>query len=197
MGELVSKLVSEDSFDATNKLVRAGHVGAFDTDLLNGKEKHLHDIDGDKPTPSVQIAPITVTGPNPTAPQQIPPDAIQDGSGQYAIPGKRLVGEVTKSEEQRFTPELDPEAEAERSEELSQILDDTSGAGEGGRGTTTGNGDDALVDGTVKEVTADLGSKTDEQLAALAKAENDREQPRKGVITAIEAEQESRKANQS
>jgi hypothetical protein len=44
-------------------------------------------------------------------------------------------------------------------------------------------------------VTANLGTQTDEQLEAMKAAEKDREQPRKGVLKAIDAELESRKAN--
>ena len=184
MGTLVQKLVTADSFDALGKLVKAGQVGAFDEDKLSGDEKHLHDISGE-PLPAVQIAAIAPTGPNPTVPQQIPPDALQDASGQYVIPGKRLVGERTLPAEERLTDDLDPELEAKATEELDQIM---------GAGASTENGDD-LVAGTVSDVTADLGSRTDEELDALEAAEK-RGKSRTGVLSAIEAERDSRRENQ-
>jgi hypothetical protein len=58
---------------------------------------------------------------------------------------------------------------------------------------TVDNADDKLVAGTVPEVTADLGGKTDDELNAMLAAENDREKPRAGVLKAIEAEQTARK----
>lgn len=187
MGNLVRKFVTEDTFDETATLVRAGHIGTFDEDKLSGKEKHLTDVEDFQPA-IVQIAPIGPTGPNPRLPQQIPPDAIQGPTGTYQQPGKVLVAEVTKPGEERAADAGtdNPGHEAEVTTKLSDVMDT------GGAGTTMGNADDALVEGTVADVTADLGGKTDEQLQAMRAAEIDREKPRKGVITAIDAELEGR-----
>jgi hypothetical protein len=180
---LVNKLVTEDSFDATGKFVRAGHVGAFDEGKLNGEERHLADISGDVAV--VQIAPLGPTGPNPTTPQQVPPDAIQDGTGQYAQPGKRLVAEVTRPEEERTAVISEGAEEAAISDEINAIMSNDSG-----------NVDNNLVQGKVSEVTADLGSKTDAELDAMEAQEKDNERPRKGVLDAIAAERKSRAENQ-
>lgn len=188
----VQKIVTEDSFDSLGKFVSAGHVGTFEEEHLNGKEPHLADLSGQAPVATVEIAPITVTGPNPTVPQQIPPDALQSSSGLYVQPGKVLVAEVTRPEAERTALISTPEEEAAATEELSNILDE-AGSGEVG----SANIDNDLVEGTVADVTADLGSKTDDQLAAIEAQEKDREKPRSGVLKAIEAERESRAANQS
>lgn len=188
----VQKIVTEDSFDSLGKFVSAGHVGTFEEEHLNGKEPHLVDLSGQAPVATVEIAPITVTGPNPTVPQQIPPDALQSSSGLYVQPGKVLVAEVTRPEAERTALISTPEEEAAATEELSNILDE-AGSGEVG----SANIDNDLVEGTVADVTADLGSKTDDQLAAIEAQEKDREKPRSGVLKAIEAERESRAANQS
>lgn len=46
---------------------------------------------------------------------------------------------------------------------------------------------DAVIAGKVEDVAARLATLTPEQLALVAAAEEDREQPRKGVLAAIEA----------
>lgn len=184
----VQMLATEDSFDANGVLVPAGHIGTFDADRLNGKEKHLHEVDGDMRPAVVEMAAIAPTGPNPTVPQQVPPGAVQGPGGNYMTPGKVLVGEVTSPADERIEQRglRDPDQEAAVTEALKDVMD---------TGTTPNNDDDALVAGTVAEVTANLGTQTDEQLTAMRAAEVDREKPRKGVLDAIDAELESRKAN--
>jgi hypothetical protein len=186
MGQ-VQKLVTADSFDARGVFVPKGHIGTFDEALLNGDEAHIHEV-GDFQPAMVEMAAIAPTGPNPKTPQQIPSDAQQDSAGTYALPGKTLVAEVTDKVEDRIeVPGLrDPENEAKVTETLGEIM--------GGAGSTTGNADDALVAGTVANVTADLGTKTDEQLNAMLAAENDREKPRIGVTNAIQEELDARTA---
>lgn len=183
MTQLVEKLVTFDSFDDTMTLRKKGELGYFKPENLKnsaGEEnRHLADVDGFE-TAVVQIAPIAPTGPNPTAPQQIPPDARQGPGGGYVMPGKVLVGEVT-------LPGEDRAAQVEGADE-----DKVSKALEKALGSAVGNDDDALVDGTVAEVTADLGAKSDEELDALEAAEKDREAPRKGVLNAIKAERAKR-----
>jgi hypothetical protein len=195
---MVQKLVTEDSF-VNGTLVRAGHLATFDEEQLTGKEKHIKDVDGFEPA-IVQVAPIGPTGPNPKLPQQIPPDAIQSASGEYQLPGKTLVAEVTRPQEERIDQAGlgDDNAEAKVTDTLADLMsDNATGEAGGGKGSTSGNADDALVDGTVSEVTANLGGQTDEQLAKMKAAENDREKPRTGVISAIDAELEKRKAAKS
>lgn len=198
----VQMLATEPSFDANAVLVPAGHIGTFDADRLTGKEKHLFPVDKDFVPAVVEMAAISPTGPNPTAPQQIPPNAVQGPGGGYMIPGKRLVGEVTNPAEDRIDNAnlRDADHEAANTEALAEVMDTpnpgaaatTAVAGAGTAGTE--NSDDALVDGTVAEVTANLGTKTDAELAQMRAAEVDREQPRKGVLKAIDAETEARKS---
>lgn len=194
----VQKVVTEDSFDAAGVLVPAGHIGTFDTERLSGKEKHLKDV-GDFQPAVVEIAAIGPSGPNPTMPQQLPADAVQGPDGTYRTPGKILVSEVTNPVEERIDDRnLRVEgAEDAVHEALGDVMDiGTSGAAtvDTTANTTTGNADDKLVEGTVGEVTADLDTKTDDQLVAMRAAEADRESPRKGVLGALDAEIEARKA---
>lgn len=214
---LVQRVTLADAFDAAAKFVPAGHIGTFDDDKIDPK-KDLHLVDPKElpETAMVQIAAIAPTGPNPTMPQQKPADAVQGPGGGYFTPGKQLVAEVTHPQEIRIDRARlnDPDLENEVTEALRAVaekrgvpftdirgavslgVDNTadavarkaSGEGEGAEG------DAKLVDGTVKEITADLGGKTDGQLGAMLAAENAREKPRAGVVSAIEQEQASRKA---
>jgi hypothetical protein len=182
MAELVAKIVLKDSFDATNTFRSAGQIGSFDPDRLNGEEDHLQDVGGFQPA-IVQIAPIAPTGPNPTAPQQIPPDAVQTPGGGYALPGKVLVGEVTLPGDQR-------EAQSVGGDEnkVTEMLEKAQAKQVG----TMNNDDDALVEGTVADVTSGINADTD--LDQLEAAEKDREKPRAGVLNAIKAERARRDA---
>lgn len=196
---LVQKLVTAASFDARGVYVPAGHIGTFDTDKLSGKEKHLKDVDGFAPA-VVQIAPIAPTGPNPKAPQQVPPGAVQTAAGMYAEPGKVLVGAKAPPSKEARAVLTEPSYEGEVNDQLADIMADptapgaaTTEATAGGPGSTTGNADDNLVEGTVAEITANLGTQTDEQLEAMRAAERDRERPRKGVLDAIADELDGRK----
>lgn len=181
---LVQKLVTEDSFDANGVLIPAGHIGTFDADRLSGKEPHIFDaasIGGQ--TAIVEIAAVSPTGPNPRIPQQIPPDAVQGPGGDYMVPGKRLVGEVTDTADARIDDRglRDPDTE----NEVSDKLDDIMGS------AAAGTASSASVEGTVADVTANLGAQTDEQLDDMLAAERAGSN-RKGVISAIEAEQAER-----
>ncbi|MFL6728055.1 MAG: hypothetical protein ACJ8FS_16305 [Sphingomicrobium sp.] len=182
----VQKLVTNDSFDAHGVLIPAGHIGTFDEERLNGDEPHLKDVSDALVAVPVEIAAIAPTGPNPRIPQQIPSDAVQGPGGDYLIPGKRLVGEVTNRQEDRIDAAglREPDAEAANDQALQEIM-----------GTGLNSNDDALVAGTVADITAGLGTKTDEELAALRAAEVDREKPRKGVLSAIDDELDTRRAN--
>lgn len=174
-----TKITTIDRFDGT-KLVPRGQIVQFADGIDLSGDHNLVDVPAGFAPATVEVAALGPTGPNPTNPQQLPHDAVQTSSG-YAIPGAKLVGEVTLPQETRI---------------------DAAGIGDGNTAQadvaalmdTTHNDDDALVAGTVAEVTADLGGKTDDELAALRAAEIDREQPRKGVIKAIDAELNTRKA---
>src|SRR5690349_14035126 len=97
----IQKLVTADSFDARGVLVKAGHIGVFDTETLSGKEDHLKNV-GDFEPAFVEMAAIGPTGPNPQIPQQVPPDAVQSPGGLYHTPGRTLVGERTAPQEERI-----------------------------------------------------------------------------------------------
>lgn len=186
---MVQKLVSADSFDARGVLVPAGHVGQFDTEKLNGKEKHLHDVDDFEPA-VVEIAAIAPTGPNPRVPQQLPPNAVQGPGGEYLVPGKVLRGEVTDPQEDRITAMgmRDPTLEDKVNDAIGDIMQTApTGAAPGTEVPAAATS----TEGTVAEVTADLGTKTDDQLRDLRAAE-EAGQNRKGVISAIDAELEGR-----
>lgn len=207
MAERVQLMALEDTFDASATLVPAGQVGTFDPARLNGKEP-LVGLDGLPPVAVIEMSPLGPTGPNPTAPQQIPPDAQQGPGGTYVAPGRRLVGEVTQTADKRLTDiEATQEAStegdlaaqlAEARRELGEFRareNQARAAAETGQPVTANqNNDDALVEGTVAEVTADLGSKTDAELESLRAAEVDREKPRKGVLDAIKAELANRQS---
>jgi len=194
---MVQRVALVNSFDALGKYVPEGHIGTFDDDKITDKDQHLVDPGELPPTAMVQIAAIAPTGPNPVTPQQLPPDAIQGPGGSYVVPGKQLVSEVTQPAEVRIDAAglNEPGLEAEVSEALAKIAEKRGialSASFGATGGQPGNADDALVEGTVKTVTADLGTKTDAELEAMRAAENDREAPRKGVLNAIQAELDAR-----
>jgi hypothetical protein len=221
--QLVQKMVTEDSFDARGSFVPAGQIGAFDPSRLNGKEAHLFDA-SDFPAPvQVEQSAIAPTGPNPTVPQQIPPDARQAAGGAYVRPGVTLTAERTPEADERLAgiPESDETVEGDMADALREAREETARLRAeleqtrqsretahrvelAGVATTSAmldepaangqNGDDALVEGNIADVTAKITADTsDADLAALEAAENDRERPRKGVLSAIEAERERRK----
>jgi hypothetical protein len=177
----VQKLVVNDSFDARGVLVPAGHIGSFDEEKISGKEKNLRDV-GDFEPARVEISPIAPTGPNPKIPQQLPPDAVQGPGGQYVSPGKELVAEVTDPQESRIDDAglRDPDAEGKVDDQLKDLMASEPEVA-------------ASASGTVAEVTADLGTKTDEQLAQI-KADEEAGKNRKGVLDAVDAELAAREA---
>jgi hypothetical protein len=185
---LVQRLVTKNSFDDTGTFRRTGEVGLFaETTLANEAKKdkpskHLKELEGYS-APVVEMAAVGPTGPNPTAPQQIPPDGYQGAGGTYMQPGKVLVGEVTISEEERKAAISSPEDEAKATEKLKDAL------------LEDGNVDNNLVEGKADEIIASLGGRTDDELSTIRQQEVDNERPRKTVIKAIDAELASRKEN--
>src|SRR4051812_47057427 len=121
--KFVQKLVTERSFDARGALILEGHIGTFDEAKLNGKEPHLFDPGEYKPVMVEQSA-IAPSGPNPTMPQHIPPDAIQGPGGDYVKPGGAvLVAERTMDADARLADRLkegDP-SEGDLIEELRRM----------------------------------------------------------------------------
>jgi hypothetical protein len=204
--QLVQKMVTEDSFDARGSFVPAGQIGAFDPSRLNGKEAHLFDA-SDFPAP-VQVEQSA------TVPQQIPPDARQAAGGAYVRPGVTLTAERTPEADERLAgiPESDETVEGDMADALREAREETARLRAeleqtrqsretahrvelAGVATTSAmldepaangqNGDDALVEGNIADVTAKITADTsDADLAALEAAENDRERPRKGASNA-------------
>lgn len=221
MGKIVQKLVTEDSF-VNGVLVPAGHLASYDTDLLNGKEPHIHDAKGVEMA-VIEMAAIGPSGPNPTAPQQIGPGTIQGPGGQYKRPGADVVAEVTLDADQRLRGRMaeGDTTEGDMAEKLRKATEETgklraelaaatakndaasneaarlagegafrAAANVGGQPAATPAGNAA--EGSIADVTADLGSKDDAALDALEASEKDREKPRKGVLDAIKAERAGR-----
>lgn len=172
-------VVLEQSF-VNDTLAHPGQIVYVDEKNLNGDEKNLADAEGFPAPATVEIAAIAPTGPNPTMPQQLPPDALQTAAGTYVQPGAELVAEITAPGEVRSAGRT--EADSTAQEDIANLMSEARGPAD------NQNNDDALVAGTVADVTANLGAKTDEELTALRAAEVDREKPRKGVISAIDAE---------
>jgi hypothetical protein len=169
-----------------------GSVVSIDDSLVKEGQRNLIAIEGDiVDPPAIQISPVAPTGPNPTAPQQIPPDATQTIRG-YEQPGARLVGEVTLPAEERLeAAQLLDDGDTTQQELVEKLPRPESRAAVAqreARGQSGQNDDDALVAGNADEVTADLDQKSDAELEQLRAAESDRERPRKGVISAIDKE---------
>jgi hypothetical protein len=169
-----------------------GSVISLDDAKVKEGQRNLIAIEGGiADPPAIQIAPVAPTGPNPTAPQQIPPDATQTIRG-YEQPGARLVGEVTLPAEERLeAAQLLDDGDTTQQELVEKLPRPESRAAVAqreARGQSGQNDDDALVAGNADEVTADLDQKSDAELEQLRAAESDRERPRKGVISAIDKE---------
>jgi hypothetical protein len=207
--DMVQKLVTEDSF-VNGVFVPAGHPASYSADQLTGKEPHIHDM-GDYTPVVVEQAAISPTGPNPTTPQQIPADAVQTAGGGYVRPGVELRAEVTAPRDTRLAgrSEEGDTTEGDVMEELKKANEETArlraqlAAAQNrtndrelrpaGSPVSTQDDNDGLVEGTVADIVAALGGKTDDEIEAMRKAEVDREKPRKGVLDAIKAEQRNRK----
>jgi hypothetical protein len=206
---MVQKLVTEDSF-VNGVFVPAGHPASYNADQLTGKEPHIHDM-GDYTPVIVEQAAISPTGPNPTVPQQIPADAVQAPGGGYVRPGVELRAEVTTAQDTRLagrteegdTTEGDVMDELKAAnEETARLRAQLAAAQNNSHDrelrpaastASTQDDNDGLVEGTVADIVATLGGKTDDEIEAMRKAEVDREKPRKGVLDAIKAEQGNRK----
>jgi hypothetical protein len=151
--------------DGQKNLVPAGDIGPLDV---------------------VEMSAIGPTGPNPKAPQQVPPDAVQTIAG-HEVAGARLVGEVTRPQEERLAEITEP-SKAKGTQEL--VSDKIAGienkptAKAEADALLDDNDDDDLVAGNSAAVIDSIGPDTD--LDRLEAAEKDREVPRKGVLAAIE-----------
>lgn len=148
--------------------------------------KNLRPVEGtDLNKPVVAMAPIAPTGPRPTQPQQIPHDAVQTAAGTYVQPDAKLVG-AGHSSLMDDDGNIDETQTGATQEEFRELMGD----GEANKPVDAYSDE---LDGTVDEIAETLGGKTDDELEALRTAEVNGKS-RKGVLNAIKAEQEGRKA---
>lgn len=164
------------SFTKAGRYVERGQpVNAAEVDENSGN--YTDAPDGYDGNAVVEVSAIAPTGPNPQNPQQIAPDVVQTPAG-YVQNGAQLVGEVTLPEKQRIEIvgiDKDDDTQAK----VQKVLDDADANDQ--------NVSNEGTEGTVKDVSARAETMDAAQLDQLEKAENDREQPRKGVLAAIEA----------
>lgn len=178
MAELL--LATVDTFSKVGHFVPRGTVVSSDeVDYVEGVSTNLI------PAPAgissgavVQVSAIAPTGPNPTAPQQIAPGVVQT-SGGYVESGATLIGEVTVSDKQRVVIVGDPEDDTQAI--VAQALADHDALG----GNVANEGTEG-TEGTVADFAARADTADAAELDRLEAAENDREVPRKGALTAID-----------
>lgn len=189
----MTKIARIDTFTKANRFVPRGGVlyeDEIDTDGNTDNVIEADDVTEERAV--VQVSAIAPTGPNPVNPQQIPPDAEQTTEG-YVQLGARLVGEVTVPEKQRIeVVGIDPEDDTQG--KVQEALDEAEREGRNPNAAgNRGNDDDDLVSGTVDDVTGRISADTSEaELRRLRAAEEDRERPRRGVLSAIDAELDRR-----
>jgi hypothetical protein len=102
----------------------------------------------------------------------------------------QLRAELEKERQTRETEQRSAIARVATTPSASSMLDDETAPA---RTASTPDDNDALVAGTVAEVTDGIDQKSDDEIAALRKAEQDREKPRAGVLKALDAEEARRK----
>lgn len=139
----------------------------------------------------VQISAVAPTGPNPTRPQQVPPDATQTVEG-HVQPGALLVGETTDPKAVDVAEQAKQDATGAQARVAETLAGRSSQQAEAEALLDDGEDEEevGLADGTIPEVVARIDKDTD--LDALEEAENDRDKPHAGVLNAIQAERERR-----
>lgn len=173
MSTLIARI---DTFTKAGRFVpRGGQVDSSEVDFDTDNSDNLIEAPSDYSPGAVEMSAIAPSGPNPQNPQQIAAGTVQTEAG-YIDRGARVVGEVTVSEDARFVEIVDADDNSQGLIEEALTNADRN------------NNDDALVEGTVADVTAGLADKDEAELRQLLAAEQDRERPRKGVTSAIEAE---------
>lgn len=179
-------LATMDTFTKRGRYVpRGAPVDPDEVDYEEGKSANLTDYPADAGKGVIEMSAIAPSGPNPTTPQQLAPGTIQTEAG-YVDRGVRVIGEVTAPADVRRVEIVeDDNTQAQVEDALAEHATAQGAA-------RVENDDDGLVAGTVADVTAGLSDADDAELDRLLAAEQDREKPRKGVVSAIEAEQASR-----
>ncbi len=172
-----------DTFTKTGRYLTRGQAISRDAVMDDDGEvgdNYIEAPSGFNENAVVEVSAIAPTGPNPQNPQQIAPDTVQTEAG-YVQNGARLVGEVTLPEKQRIEIvgiDKDDDTQAK----VTQALEDAGDRNLSNEGT----------EGTVADVKGRIADADDAELDRLYTAEQDREAPRKGVLSAIDAERERR-----
>lgn len=187
-------------------LMPAGSIVSVDMDQFTDEDG---DPAGEDATPNLadigeapvliptEVAAIGPTGPNPTAPQQIPPGTMQTGDG-YVHGGAQLVAEGHPDFAQMVegAEALNEGVEEEEIVRLSQTAQGAGTAGSGTNGTETGSvGDaepfsgDTFIGRNLDDISDDeIAGLTDEQRAAVVASERDREKPRVSLLRRLGVE---------
>ncbi len=172
-----------DAFTKAGKYVSRGeviNVDEVDYDASDAGSAFIEAPAGVSGNAVVEVSAIAPSGPNPQNPQQIPNGTVQTPGG-YVQDGARLIGEVTVPEKQRIEVvgiDKDDETQAKVSEALDKA------------GNPDLNVSNEGTEGTVSDVSARVADMDVAALDQLEKAENDREKPRAGVLSAIEKRRE-------
>lgn len=177
MGDIVQKVTTDLTFGQNGVLVPPGSIINIDVskgDFNDKNTPNLADVGDAVVNVPVAVAPIAPTGPSPIAPQQVPPGVFQTSAGYVAPGGALLVADGSQA--------------AKDAAASGQTIGDVEEEGtvRRQRGEDTFKAD-SVIDGTVPEVTARLEGLSREQLLAVKDAEDDREQPRTGVKSAVDA----------
>ncbi len=187
MKTLVARI---DTFTKAGRYVpRGGPIREDEIDLVDGKSDNVVEVDGAEERVAIEMSALAPTGPNPRNPQQIASDTEQTTEG-YVQSGAVVVGEVTLPEKVRRAVIV--EADDSTQGDIVEAIDEANRKADEDRGNRSNNDDDELVNGTVADVTSRLEGADEAELNRLRAAEEDRESPRKGVLSAIDRELASR-----
>ncbi len=198
MKTLVARI---DTYTKAGRFVpRGGPIREDEIDFVEGKSDNVVEAEGADQRVAIEMSAIAPTGPNPRNPQQIASDTEQTTEG-YVQSGALVVGEVTEPEKVRRAVIVDAddttqgdvvEAIEEADRKAASDRADRANRADRDDDDTTANDDDDLVSGTVADVTARIDGADDAELERLRAAEEDREKPRAGVLSAIDRELASR-----
>ena len=172
MADLYPFIVTERAFDDTGTLREEGSVGYFKAE--NSSEPYQVDVIGLE-IPKYAMAAVGPAGPNPTVPQQIPPDGFQLPDG-YGMPLARLVPETVIVPEQPEEPPPVTYAATppEEAAAMTKALQDAIAA----------KAEEIAKDNATEP---DLSDKSDKELKDLRNKEINKSRPRRNVLRAIDA----------
>ncbi len=166
-----------DAFTKNGRYVQRGQtVSSEEVDYSKGDENSafIEAPSGVDTNAVVEMSAIAPSGPNPKMPQQIPNGTVQTAEG-YVQSGATLIGEVTIPEQERRVMIVeDDDTQALVADALDKA------------GNADLNISNEGTEGTVADVSGRVAEMDEAGLTALEAAENDREKPRAGVLSAIE-----------